>query len=320
VSPALGNGPEFDRIRAIIETLGERASGLGDDCALVPLGNEYLAISTDLSIENVHFKRAWLDPQEIGWRAAAGALSDLAAVGAEPIGVLASLALPVHSPVPDFAAVMDGIGAAAAAVGAKVIGGDLASSPNWTVDVTVIGRSQHPVRRSGAQAGDGLWVTGYLGGARAGLSAFTSGQSPAGAVRDSFVHPVPRMAAGRWLAQHGARAMIDLSDGLAGDARHLAAASEVAIVIEMERIPLGPGVQDSALAMGEDPFTFAARGGEDYELLLALAPGFSSDQATEFEQAMNLPLTRIGTLSPGRGLTLTLAGRPISLGGFNHFT
>lgn len=316
--PPLGTGPEFDRIRAIAQALGERAGGLGDDCALIDLGGHFLTVSCDISVEGVHFRREWLSPEEIGWRAASGALSDLAAMGAEPIGVLASLAVPPDSPSSDSVAVMEGIGQAADSVGGKVLGGDLSSSSVWTIDVTVIGRTAEPVRRSGAHASDGVWVTGRLGSARAALVALESGLAPE-PFRAAFAHPEARIGAGRWLARHGARAMIDLSDGLAGDARHLSAASSVAIEIDLDRLPLGAGVREMSDRLGLDPCHFAARGGEDYELLVVLPSEFGNEGAIQFERETSLPLTRIGTVRPGEGVRLRQAGQEIVLNGFDHF-
>ena len=319
MNPRLGAGPEFDRIRAIAMALGDRAVGLGDDCALLELGTEQLAISTDISIEGTHFRREWLSLDEIGWRAAAGALSDLAAVGAEPVGLLASLALAADSPSAAFTSLMDGVGRAVAAVGGKVLGGDLSRGPVLTIDITVIGRTARAIRRSGARPGDGVWVTGRLGSARAALLDFLAGRTVDPVSRASFAHPSPRIAAGRWLARNGAHAMIDLSDGLAGDAGHLAVSSNVAIVIELERIPLGAGVREAAEVAGESSALLAARGGEDYELLVALPEEFSSGHAAACEAETGTPLTRIGTVTPGEGVEFTLAGNAVQLRGFDHF-
>ena len=318
--PALGAGPEFDRIRAIAESLGRRAAGLGDDCALISFGAEYLAVSTDISIEGVHFRKDWLTLEEIGWRSAAGALSDLAAVGAEPIGILASLALPLQSPASDVVALMEGIGQAVDAVGGKVLGGDLARGPAITIDVTVIGRTRAPVRRSGASVGDGIWVTGSLGASRAALVTWQQGDIPGPGARRAFTHPEPRIAAGQWLARAGAHAMIDLSDGLAGDAAHLSAASHVSIAIELELLPLGVGVGAAAVLSGQDPPRFAALGGEDYELLVALPAVFSADHAANFQHEVGLPLTRIGRVEAGQDALLTLGGRAVNLSGYDHFS
>ena len=312
----LGAGGEFDRLRAIFAALGAAGRDLGDDCALLPVGGRTLAISIDLSLEGVHFRTDWLSFREIGWRATAAALSDLAAEGAEPIGVLVSVGLPGKSrgkgkgrrdPATE---IMTGVGAAARSVGAKVLGGDLVRSGRYLVDVCVLGLAARPVRRSGARPGDGLWVTGRLGGAGLALAGLRAGVRLAPALRRRFARPTPRIAAGRWLARRGGRAMIDISDGLAGDAGHLAAASGVGIEIELERIPRWPGVTPLA----------AARSGEEYELLVALPRSFGAAGARAFRRATGLPLTRIGRCASGRGLRLTDDGRSmVPPRGFDHF-
>jgi thiamine-monophosphate kinase len=178
-APALGPGPEFDLIRAIARALGPAAGSLDDDCALVPDGATTLAFSTDISVENVHFRRDWLSPAEIGWRAAAGSLSDLAAEGAEAIGLLAAVTGPRSLAEHDLVELMRGVGEAAASAGGRVLGGDLSTAPYWSIAVTVVGRAARPVTRAGARPGDGLWVTGELGGARAALEAWLRGDQPA---------------------------------------------------------------------------------------------------------------------------------------------
>ena len=320
----LGPGGEFDRLRAIFATLDAAGHDLGDDCALLPVGGRTLAISIDLSLEAVHFRTDWLSFREIGWRATAAALSDLAAEGAEPIGVLVSLGLPGNGRGrgkgrPDAATeIMTGVGAAAQRVGARVLGGDLVRSTRYLVDVCVLGLAARPVRRSGARPGDGVWVTGRLGGAGLALAALRAGRGARGgrggrlapALRRRFARPVPRIAAGRWLARRGARAMIDISDGLAGDAGHLAAASGVGIAIELECVPCWPGVTPRA----------AARSGEEYELLVAMPRSFGTAGARAFRRATGLPLTRIGACTAGRGLGITDGGRLITPPpGFDHF-
>jgi thiamine-monophosphate kinase len=219
----LGPGSEFDRIRAIAHVLGDRAGELGDDCAVLSRPEGSLVISTDLSIEGHHFRREWLTPEEIGWRAAAAGLSDLAAEGAAPIGVLASVAVP-RGEANATERIMAGVGSVAAEVGGRVLGGDLSAGPFVIIDVTAVGHTDRAVTRSGARPGDGLWVTGRLGGARAALDAWREGREPDGSARERFARPAPRIVAGQWLSARGARAMIDVSDGLAGDAAHLAAA------------------------------------------------------------------------------------------------
>jgi thiamine-monophosphate kinase len=314
---ALGPGPEFDRIRSIIAVLGPQARGLGDDCGLVQQEDGFLALSTDISVEGVHFRFDWITSKEVGWRATSAALSDLAAEAADPIGVLCAVTMPVTSPESQLLEVMAGIRDATAAVQAQVLGGDLSSGPVWSVAVTVVGWSPQPITRSGAKPGDGLWVTGRLGGARAALHAWLHGREPQAGARSRFAHPQPRIAAGRWLAQHGATAMIDLSDGLAGDARHLAAASGLAMRIDLDALPLAEQVKNEALTLRVPDAQFAAEGGEDYELLVSLPESFVAADA--FARDCGIPLTRIGDAAPGSGVEFILAGRSIDLSGFSHF-
>jgi len=304
-------------LRAIFATLGATGRDLGDDCALLSVGGRTLAISIDASLEGVHFRTDWLSFREIGWRATVAALSDLAADGAAPLGVLVSLGVPGNrqrrtgnaSPAVE---IMSGVGAAVRSVGAKVLGGDLVRSSRYLVDVCVLSVARRPVRRSGARPGDGLWVTGRLGGAGLALTALRSGRGGrlAPALRRRFARPEPRIAAGRWLARRGARAMIDISDGLTGDAGHLAAASSVEIAIELERVPCWPGATPLA----------AVRSGEEYELLVAMPRSFGDAGARAFRRATGLSLTRIGACTAGRGLRITDDGRPIPPPpGFDHF-
>ncbi len=314
---ALGPGPEFDRIRKIARLLGDQGTGLGDDCGLVREGEEFIAFSTDVSVEGVHFRRDWIGPEEAGWRSAAAALSDLAAEGAEPIGLLCAVTMPAAAVEAELLQVMAGVGAAARSVRAMVLGGDLASGPTWSLAVTVVGRTRAPVTRGGAEPGDGLWVTGHLGAARAALEAWRRGAMPPPAARARFAHPEPRIAAGRWLARHGARAMIDLSDGLGGDAWHLAAASGVALEIDLNALPIGAELADEAGRLGLPAERFAAEGGEDYELLVALPARF--DAMHLFVRECGIPLTRIGLASEGSGVVFRLGGQPLELHGFNHF-
>ena len=316
----LGPGPEFDRIRAIVRALGDRAEGLGDDCAVLPGSNEALCVSTDVAVEGVHFRLDWLSLEEAGWRAVAAALSDLAADGAAPAGVLTGVIAPAGSGEAALLELMRGAGAAAAAAGTRIVGGNLASgSGGWTVSVTVLGRAPRPVTRAGAMAGNRLWVTGVLGGARAALEAWRRGDEPDPAAREAFARPSPRLAAGRWLADHGARAMLDLSDGLAGDAGHLAAASKVKLEIELDLVPVHPATIAASARLGVRVQELAATGGEDYELLAAMPAEFGDADVRTFERATGLALTCIGRVVRGRGVRLTLAGEARSLAGFDHF-
>jgi len=201
VSPhtPLGTGEEFDRIRSFWARLGERVGDAGDDCAFFGIGGERLAFSIDLAVEGTHFRLGWMTPVEIGWRAASAALSDLAAVAADPVGMLVSVGVPSEWPAEHVTDLMEGVGDAAAGVGAAVWGGDLVRAASVVLDVCVIGRlAQAPVLRRGASPGDELWVTGRLGGPFAALAAWNAHAEPDAAARERFgfrrvSNPLPRM-------------------------------------------------------------------------------------------------------------------------------
>lgn len=310
---------EFERIRAIIARLGNSAApDIGDDCAVVPDGPGTLVVSTDLSIEGTHFHTKWLSYEEIGWRCAAGALSDLAAQGASVTGVTVSIGNPASAVSDAVVRLMGGVGDAVREAGGVVLGGDLAAAPHWVVDVTVLGRAERPVRRGGARAWDHIWVSGFLGGARAALRTWLRGEEPAPAARSAFAHPVPRIALGQALARIGVTSMIDLSDGLAGDAPHLARGSGLDFVIELNRLPVHPDVAAAAAIAGQLPETFAAIGGEDYELLFTCP---DTVDPTPIGNELGVPLTKIGMVAAerGEGVKLILHGQKQSLGGFDHF-
>ena len=306
---ALGRGGEFDLIRTVWARLGDRVEGAGDDCALITVDGVGLAISTDLAVEDRHFRRAWLSPGEIGFRSAAGSLSDLAAVAAEPLGVLVSVAAPAADADALIPELMAGVAEAAAAVGATVWGGDLVQSDRVLLDVVVVGRADRPVRRTGAASGDALWVTGRLGGPRAAVRAWVAGQEPGAAARSRFARPEPRVREARWLRDQGARAMIDISDGLGGDAGHLAAASGVACVLDAAAVPVHEGA---------DGWEDAMAGGEEYELLVAMPAAF--DARDSFQRLFAVPLTRIGACEAGRGVRVLRGGREVDIpASFSHY-
>jgi thiamine-monophosphate kinase len=318
----LGSGREFDLIRTIIGDVVAPAPGVvvgpGDDCAILDGG---LAISLDTSIEDVHFRGDWLRPDEIGYRAVAAALSDLAAVAAQPIGILVALAVPAARATELAPELMRGARAAAAAHGAALLGGDLSGSPGpLMIDVAAIGRADEPILRRGAQVGDALWVTGTLGGAAAAAGAWLAGRTPDADARQAFARPAPRLREARWLAARGVlRAMIDLSDGLAGDAGHIAAANTLRAVVEAELVPVHPAAVRAGA--GERARALALHGGEDYELLFAAPPGTVDGLVTVFVDEFAIPLTRIGVLAEGAGVALRHRdGTEAALaGGYDHF-
>ncbi len=316
-SITLAAGGEFDRIRRIASALGKAAGPLGDDTAAIPAREGVLVVSTDASVEGVHFRREWLTATEIGWRAAASALSDLAAAAAAPAGITVAVVVPPDLDEAGLIAVMSGVGEAAQSAGCLVLGGDLSSGPSLALTVTVFGYARPtPMSRRGAQPGDGIYVTGALGGARAALHDWLDGETPSAAARMAFARPQPRILAGQWLAAQGATAMMDLSDGLGGDAAHLAAASGVGLRLILERCPIHPSVHRVAARRGESFASFAATGGEDYELLVTMPPSFAADR--ECEPAAGVILTRIGEVVAGTEVEATLRGAVVTLAGFQH--
>ncbi len=248
--------------------------GVAHDAALL---RGDLVVTQDALVENVHFRLDWLSWVDLGWRAAAVNLSDLAASGAEPEALLVTLAAPRSTAVADVVALYEGI----AEAGVPVVGGDTTASDCFVISVTALGRSPRVPGREGARPGDVLVVTGPLGAAGAAFR------------REAYVRPPVRLAEGRKLAQD-AHAMLDISDGLAVDAAHLARRSRVRCVIDLERVPLAEGAEYSDLGFGED-----------FELLAAVEDpgGFSV----------------VGRVEAGDGVVLQLAGVPHPLPGWEHF-
>jgi thiamine-monophosphate kinase len=319
---ALGAGVEFDLIRGFLADAPplppEVLVGPGDDAAVLEGG---WIVTTDMSVEGVHFRRSWLSDREIGYRAGAAALSDVAAMAARPVAVLVSLAGPPRD-APVLEAVHAGLREIAHEVGAAVIGGDVSGSPGpLAIDVVALGRSDRPVLRSGAQPGDEVWVTGTLGAAAAAVRAWNSGREPPPLLRAVFARPRPRIAEAGRLATLGVlRALVDLSDGLAGDAGHLAAASGVRIVLEAAHVPVAAA---AAADLGPAAaLELALHGGEDYELCFTCRPGVvRSDALAAVGGEGSAELTRVGRVERGDGVWLEGADgtcHRLARGGFDH--
>ena len=284
--------------------------GPGDDAAVLRGG---LVISTDLAVEGVHFRLDWISAEEAGFRAGTAALSDLAAMGAVPLALLVSMAVPGDPSLGED--LQRGVRRAADRVAVAIIGGDVSRSPGpAVVDVVAVGRAREVVPRGGAKAGQGLWVSGSLGGAAAAVAAWSAGKHPRPAARARFAAPPDRVPLGVALAAEGlARSMIDISDGLVADARRIADSSGARICILRRQVPVNPGA-------GGD-LNLALEGGEDYELMFTAHPGAES-RILALGQELSVSLTRIGTVEPGMGVVLedqgggrAIAGR----GGFDHF-
>ncbi len=308
----LGPGAEFDAIREMLRRWGPRAAGIGDDAALldVPAGQQ-LAVSTDSSVEDVHFRRDWLTPREIGYRATVAALSDLAAMAASPIGLVSAIAVPddwrssLHE-------ITDGIGEAAEAFRTLIVGGNITRGAQLSLTITVLGAVETPLRRSTVQPGDALYVTGDLGASASALRQLLAGAQPSELHRRRFARPVPRLAEAQWLRAHGATAGIDISDGLVAEMQHLAAASGVRIVLDASAVPVAHGAsRDDALG-----------GGEEYELLIA-GRGLDTDI---FAREYGLSLTSIARARApmaGEGPGVDVVGLPDRVapgGGRDHLS
>jgi thiamine-monophosphate kinase len=307
---------------------GVRA-GIGDDCAVLePGAGTLLLATTDLLIEDVHFRRRWATPADIGWKALAVNLSDIASMGGTPRWALIALGCPSDAGEDEAEAFFASLLGLATEHAVTVVGGDTSTAPGWTVNVTLLGDVQGPpLLRSTARAGDVVAVTGSLGRAAAGLAVLESGSPGAPdlareAVVGAHLRPRPRVQEGRWLrAAGGVTAMIDLSDGLATDLGHIAEESGVGARVLLPDLPVDDDTRRVARALGRDPRAWATGGGEDYELLLTCAPGSLPGLQAGLQAATGTRLTAIGEVVTGGGVRyLDADGREAAVDpGFQHF-
>jgi len=323
-------------IRRIRHTIGSGAPGvrvgIGDDTAVLqPTPGAWLLATTDLVIEDVHFRRRSAGPADIGWKAMAVNLSDIAAMGGAPRFALVALACPEETEVEEVDLFYEGLTAAAAPHGVVVVGGDTAASPaGWIANVTLLGEmTGQPRLRSGATPGDVIAVLGTLGRSAAGLAVLEAGRRPdlpADVLDDvarAHLRPVARVAEGKWLgAQNGVHAMIDLSDGLAADLGHIATESAVAARVDLSRLPVAASARAVGQALGLDPLELATTGGEDYELLFTAERGAAEAIAAGLRSATGTLVTLIGEISAGspRVNFIDATGRAVNVGqGYEHF-
>ena len=244
---------------------------------LEPTAGHRLVVTTDVLVEGLDFSAALSEPEDWGWKAVVANLSDLAAMAAEARWLVLALTVPEATPVATLERLYAGVGKACRAFGVALVGGDVSAGPALSLAVTALGEAERPVPRSGARPGDRLAVSGPLGAAAAGLALLSSGDPAAADLLARFPglaaahrRPVPALAMGLALARAGATAMIDVSDGLAGDALHLAEASGTGLEIHDSAVPLAPGVAEAAALLGHDPLELALGGGEDFVLAAAL--------------------------------------------------
>ncbi len=298
--------------------------GIGDDTA-VWQGNGSVQLATaDLLVEDVHFSLEITSWEELGWRAMAANLSDIAAMGGLPRYALVSLALPGHTEVDDVTALYRGMIGLAQQFGVAIAGGDVSSAPQVVINITILGSAGNRdiLTRSAARAGDKVAVTGYLGASAAGLEILKKGLSldtqSTTELKKAFLKPNPRVAEGRILVENGVRAAIDISDGLVSDLGHICRMSGVSARVEIDRVPVHPAVADS---FGDGALIMALTGGEDYELLFTAGEGIIG----KVKEAASCPVTVIGEivaseaeeviLLDGKGNRIDLPGT-----GWEHFS
>jgi thiamine-monophosphate kinase len=322
------------RIRRLAARPGVRGvrQPIGDDAAVLePTPNSALVATTDLLLEGVHFRRRWAEPADIGWKALAVNVSDIAAMAATPRWALVALACPAPVQADEVEAFYEGALALCDAHDVVIVGGDTAASADgWVVNVTVLGEAVAPVLRSTARAGDVVAVTGALGRAAAGLTVLERGIAPGGVspsvladATAAHLRPCPRVAEARWLAAHaGLTAMMDLSDGLATDVARLAAESAVGVTVHVADVPVALATSEIAAALGADARAWATSGGEDYELLVTCARAEFDALRAGLTRDLGATLTAIGEVTDAGGVRwVDAAGRDVGVAaGFEHFT
>lgn len=299
--------------------------GPGDDAAVVS-ARPVAVTSIDTVAEGVHFDRSTHSPEDVGHKALGAALSDLAAMGADTGEAYVSLALPGDLEEDEALGLVRGMAALARRTGTTVAGGDVVHANTLVVTVSVTGWAdspEHLVGRDGARPGDLVGVTGTLGGSAAGLLLLGGGGGELDpSVREALLgrhrRPEPLLAAGRVLAGAGASAMIDVSDGVAADAGHLATASAAGLELELARLPLAAGVEEVGRAAGRDPLELAATGGEDYELLFT-APEPAREEIEAAVASAGTAVTWLGRAGAGVGMQLRgRDGAHVELAGYEH--
>ncbi|HLL99222.1 MAG TPA: thiamine-phosphate kinase [Rubrobacteraceae bacterium] len=306
---------EFEIIRRISGTLPpappEVLVPIGDDCAVLRLGDRIWVAASDMLVSGHHFKD-WAAPEDAGYKAVAVNVSDVAAMGGTPRFVLTS----GGAPDPETTLrCMRGVLEACGEFGVYPLGGDTTRAGALTVDVAILGElDAPPVLRSGARPGDLLAVTGELGASAAGLLALESGASGPERLVDKHLRPTPRVEVGRAAARIGVGAMIDLSDGLASDAGHVCERSGVGCRVDLDLLPVAEDTRSFLASLGHDPVAVA--GGEDYELLIS-AP---EPVLQALAESVEVPVTRIGEVTSGGGVVFWREGEVVEgLSGWDHF-
>ncbi|OJF13739.1 thiamine-phosphate kinase [Couchioplanes caeruleus] len=310
---SIAEAGEFGLIARIVARLGDgRADvlGPGDDAAVVAAPDGRAVASTDVLVEGRHFRRDWSSAADVGHRAAAANLADIAAMGATPTGLLVALCVPTDLDVAWAEELAEGLAAESALVGATVVGGDMSSSPTLTIAVTALGDlgGRAPVLRSGAQPGDVVALAGRTGYAAAGYTVLSRGFRTPKLLVEAYRRPAVPYVQGPAAAQLGATSMIDVSDGLLQDLGHVATASVVGIDIRRDAFEVPDQMRDAASALGVDPYVWLLAGGDDHAL------------AATFPAGVTLPpqWRVVGSVHEGTGVTVDR--KPWQGGtGWDHF-
>ena len=307
---------EFDVIRRLVGLLPpappEVLVPIGDDCAVLRLGGGTWAAASDMLVSGRHFG-GWATPADVGYKAVAVNVSDVAAMGGTPRFVLVSGA----APDPETAlGVFEGAAEACGEFGAYPLGGDTTRSETLTVDVSILGELETaPVLRSGAGMGDLIAVTGELGASAAGLLALNEGKEGFGRLKGRHLRPRPRVEVGLAAGRLGVGAMIDLSDGLASDVRHVCEKSEAGCRVNLDLLPVSDDTRELAEYLGRDPEILAATGGEDYELLIC-AP---EQVLKTLAESVETPVTVVGEVTRS-GIVFERGGDTVEdMSGWDHF-
>lgn len=324
----VGDFGEFgliDRLARILPTSAAIVEPIGDDCAVVRVGDRLLLASSDMFVEDVHFRRDRTPADAIGWKAAVAALSDIAAMGGAPVFCLISIACPGDLRVSFIEEIYRGLSSAMSRFGAVVAGGDTARSlDRLVIDVAIIGQvlGSRCLRRKGAKVGDLLAVTGFPGSAAAGLHALEHGAADRDAGRalaEIHQRPRPRLREAQWLCNRTAvHAMIDVTDGLAQDAGHIADSSGLGVDIDPASIPVDEALAAYCAEHGLDPRHLALTGGEDYELCFAIDPNDQNQMAEAFRHEFHTEVSIVGRFTDAwQGFRI--AGQVSDIRGYDHF-
>ncbi len=310
----VGEVGEFGLIGRITARMGLGPTcllGPGDDGAVVTASDNRVVVSTDVLVDGRHFRRDWSSAADVGHRAAAANLADIAAMGASPTALVMGLGCPPDLPVDWAEQLADGMADEATLAGACVVGGDVVASPTLTVAVTALGdlRGADPVTRSGARPGDQVALAGRLGWAAAGYTVLSRGFRSPRALVDAHRRPVVPYRCGPAAARQGATAMIDISDGLVGDLGHLVTASGVSINLRQSAFVVPPQMTDAATALGVNPYQWVFGGGDDHALVATFPP----------DVVLNADWTVIGEVGKGRGVTIDRRPFTSGPGGWDHF-